>query len=120
MQPGHGSEPPVVPQDLNNGAAARAAAAAAAQIERLNTTTSTAAKSRTGSSEVSLPGDSESGIFVDSQDEGEPQKQVPVIRKGMVLSLDFLARIVTIPGRANTGFRFCSAPSSGDLSLDTS
>lgn len=77
--------PPFLPNDPSQGAAARAAAAAAAaasQPERMHVASLPLvhnAKSRSTNS--LLPRDSESGIFVDSQDEAEVESPVPLIRK---------------------------------------
>ncbi len=80
--PGNGLEPPIFPDDLSQGAAARAAAAAAAQTERLHFSRFRMGKHDAMRSVISLPKDSESGVFVDSQDESDMDSAILVLRKG--------------------------------------
>ena len=76
--------PPFLPNDPSQGAAARAAAAAAAasQSDRMPVASQPSARNAKSTSTNSLPRDSESGIFVDSQDEAEMGSPIPLIRKG--------------------------------------
>ena len=78
--------PPFLPNDPSQGAAARAAAAAAAaasQPDRMHVAPLPLARNaKSRSTNSLLPRDSESGIFVDSQDEAEMVSPVPLIRKG--------------------------------------
>ena len=76
--------PPFLPNDPSQGAAARAAAAAASSnVERAHLVPTPPLRNTESNSAISLlPRDSESGIFVDSQDDAEWGSAVPLIRKG--------------------------------------
>jgi F-box and WD-40 domain protein 1/11 len=85
--PGHGFEPPVLPNDIYAGAAARAAAAA--QNERLELARlETAKKERdliNNLSDLTLTQDSESGIGIDLRDPSEICNiELDIIRIGMI------------------------------------
>jgi hypothetical protein len=84
--PGHGSEPPVLPNE-SSGSAARASAAA--QNEMLGVAQFLISKADARAMDNRLPRDSESGIGIDMRDRanGTGEEDVTIIRRGMITFL---------------------------------
>lgn len=78
--PGHGSEPPILPNDRFSGAAARAAAAA--QNEQMEMARLLARSERGKTLDSIVPQDSESGIEIDLRDHTDSETELDIVRIG--------------------------------------
>ncbi|KKZ67808.1 hypothetical protein EMCG_06574 [[Emmonsia] crescens] len=101
--PGNGSDPPILPDDLSRGAAARAAAAAQNEMVKIGRVTSRGDSKIFGSEtapleESDVPGDSESGIDVNLQNNIDVcEDDLEVVRKDPMgyLPAELMAHILS-------------------------